>query len=192
MRDGDACKTKCSSIADTFGERVQDAAENKHLHRGAFKLCLKLFRMDAEKREDFVRSLNLYIYMCGEQGLWETHEGDFVDKAEAAKDVSADAVETNVTRLNGGITKLEPEDANGERKPRHGRPPEKTGHKFGQPRDGAPLGDGAFAPGSLGSGESGASCSRKKVTSWPAPNKARPTESGTQWSMKNLMRNRSP
>jgi hypothetical protein len=28
--------------------------------------------------------------------------------------------------------------------------PDKTGHKFGQPRDGAPLGDGATKPGDYG------------------------------------------
>jgi hypothetical protein len=70
---------------------------------------------------------------------------------------TAEAVQTNVTRrLNGGITKLEGDEGRdefkgtkpGERRPRRGRPPDKTGHKFGQTRDGAPLGVGATKPGS--------------------------------------------
>jgi hypothetical protein len=97
--------------------------------------------MDAEKRENFVRSLNLYIDICADRALWGTHEGDLVDKAEAAKDAGAEAAQSNVARLNGGIKKLEPEDDAGP------SAPYKTGHTFGQPRDGMPLGDGADALG---------------------------------------------
>ena len=76
------------SEAGALGEEIKDAVENKHLHAGALKIVVRLARMDAVKRDDFWRSLQLYWDYGIEGGLFGAqHVGDLV---EQARDASGD------------------------------------------------------------------------------------------------------
>ena len=117
IKDADQKKTRMQSISGEIGQRVKDATENGHLHRGAYALMVRLYRMDELKREDFIRQFNLYVDMCRENELFGTeHTGDLVDMAAEASeqdnDPDADAAERNEALLRDGISELkEPEDA---------------------------------------------------------------------------------
>lgn len=107
--------SKVQSINGIIGHDVKDAVENMHLHSGALKLVAKLTRMDAEKRDDFLRAYHLYwAYANGANLFGEHHIGDLVDDAEAGV-LSAettplgDVVANNIRKLRSGIKKL-PED----------------------------------------------------------------------------------
>ena len=97
-----------SAIAREGGEA---AVDNGHLHRGAYALMLRLYRMDEERRDDFIRSIQLYLDICRDEGLFgEEHVGDLVDKAEAeapAVDEDEAAAEKNAKLLRKGIKKLD-------------------------------------------------------------------------------------
>lgn len=88
IKDAEQKGKRIQSIAGELGERVKNAVENGHLHRGAFRLMLRLYKMDEEKRGDFMRSIGLYMQICHEEGLFgdPEHAGDLVDDAERAED----------------------------------------------------------------------------------------------------------
>ena len=104
-------KTRVQSINGELGARVKAAVDNGHLHRGAYALMLRLYRMDEERRDDFIRSIQLYLDICRDEGLFgEEHVGDLVDKAEAeapAVDEDEAAAEKNAKLLRKGIKKLD-------------------------------------------------------------------------------------
>jgi len=80
IREASNKKSKIATLAGELGERVKNACENAHLHRGAYALSVKLFRMEEQKREDFIRQAMLYIEICRESGLYEQHAGDLFDE----------------------------------------------------------------------------------------------------------------
>lgn len=84
IRDCHIKGKRIQSIAGEMGERVKNAVENGYLHRGAFGLMRRLYKMDETKRADFMRSIGLYMQICHEEGLFgePEHVGDLVDDAE--------------------------------------------------------------------------------------------------------------
>lgn len=129
IKDADQKKTKMQSIAGEIGARVKAAVENGNMHRGAYALMVRLYRMDEERRNDFIRSIQLYLDICAEEGLFgDEHVGDLADMAASevpadddddprpaflknkGADSDADHVATNVERL-GGINGLPGADA---------------------------------------------------------------------------------
>eukprot|EP01037_Dinobryon_pediforme_P011876 gene11876-11967_t len=117
IKDSDQKKTRMQSISGEIGQRVKEATENGHLHRGAFALMVRLYRMDELKREDFIRQFDLYVDMCRENELFGTeHTGDLVDMAanandsEQENDPDAEAAERNEALLRGGISELKEPD----------------------------------------------------------------------------------
>lgn len=124
IKDADQKRTRMRSISGELGERVKHAVEAGHLHKGIFALMVKLYRMDEQARDVWLRQLPLYIDICREEGLFgEEHVGDLAEMAQAG-DAEADAaaaqVAENVERLEGGIRQLEEdgEEQGEERKPR--------------------------------------------------------------------------
>lgn len=105
-------RTKAGSISGAVGERVAAAVENKHLHRQAFGVVAKLDRMEADRRNDAIRSLRLYLDLFEEKkwSVEEGHTGDLVDEAEREKqeEIAARAAE-NAKNL-GGIGELPEEE----------------------------------------------------------------------------------
>lgn len=84
-------KDKIQSIAGSLGERVKHAIENGHLHRGAFQMMVRLYKMEEFKREDFIRQMNLYICICRENELFgPEHVGDLVEQAEGSDEADGD------------------------------------------------------------------------------------------------------
>jgi hypothetical protein len=110
VREVSLKKTRQQSIAGEIGQRVKEAAENGHLHRGAFSLLLKLHRMDEQKRDDFIRAFGLYLDIAEDKNLWDdgAHVGDLADLAQKAAAADAVAAESNAVALEKGISKLEP------------------------------------------------------------------------------------
>jgi hypothetical protein len=118
---------KISTISGALGERVKLAIDNGHLHRGAFALSVRLYKMDELKREDFLRQIDLYVDICRAGGLFGAeHAGDLVEDAEreqeAQAEADADAGEGEPVPLSAaakavqkGIKQLAPK--------RRGRPP---------------------------------------------------------------------
>lgn len=103
------------SIAGEIGQEIKDAVEKHHLHKGAFALFAKLDGMDEMKRNDFLRSFDIYRERAeGAGGKWDT-ASDIVDRAQQPSDeereqaeadkVAAEQTATNVRRLRGGIKK---------------------------------------------------------------------------------------
>jgi hypothetical protein len=84
IKAADQAKTKVASVNGEIGERIKHAVDNANLHPGAFKLILKLYRMDEEKRDAFLRSFDAYRDMAGELNLFEEHVGDIDDLARKA------------------------------------------------------------------------------------------------------------
>lgn len=125
IKDADQKKSKMQSISGELGERVKNAVENGHLHKGAFGLMVKLYRMEEDRRADFIRSIILYLDICREQSLFgQEHVSDLVDDADLAdmargdgvadegeRDPDTEAAEANAAALEGGIKELDPEDA---------------------------------------------------------------------------------
>lgn len=129
IRDADQKKTKMQSIAGEIGARVKAAVENGNMHRGAYALMVRLYRMDEERRNDFIRSVQLYLDICREEGLFgDEHVGDLADMAGGVDDEDGDdprpaflknkhaqdaddQVATNVDRLTAGIKGLPGADA---------------------------------------------------------------------------------
>lgn len=117
IRDADQKKDKMQSISGELGERVKTAVENGHLHKGVFALCVKLYRMEEDKRNDFLRQMPLYLDMCREEGLFGSeHVGDLVDEAQRAddepdRDEDAEAAERNAAALKAGIKPLDAQEA---------------------------------------------------------------------------------
>jgi hypothetical protein len=120
VKDCDQKKTKIASHVGEIGERIKSAVENGNLHKAAFGLIVKLFRMDEDKRNDFLRQFPLYVDMCRDAGLFGSeHVGDLVEDAEAEDRAARkaavegeiqDIVETN-TALLGGISELHDDEA---------------------------------------------------------------------------------
>lgn len=129
IKDADQKRTKIQSISGEIGARVKAAVENGNMHRGAYALMVRLYRMDEERRNDFIRSIQLYLDICSEEGLFgDEHVGDLADMAASegptdddddprpallknkGADPDAEHVATNVERL-GGIKGLPGADA---------------------------------------------------------------------------------
>lgn len=108
VKKSDECKTEMLSISGELGERVKHAIENGHLHRGAFGLVSRLYRMDEFRRNDFIRQFNLYCDICREKGLFGAeHVGDLVDTAEQKQEhPEPDIVAQNAEALEKGIKPL--------------------------------------------------------------------------------------
>jgi hypothetical protein len=98
-----------NDFVDGFDSKVASAVENGHLHRKAFNEVKKLDAMDEFRRNDFIRSFQLYVDILTEK-RWskEGHSGDLVDTAEE-HDEDAEAAEQNAAALEKGIKQLEPE-----------------------------------------------------------------------------------
>ena len=91
IKDAHVKGERILSLAGELGQRVATAVENGHLHRGAFRLMLRLYKMDEEKRGDFMRSIGLYMQICHEEGLFGRETGDmFEGTDEAANEPEAD------------------------------------------------------------------------------------------------------
>jgi hypothetical protein len=113
IKAADQAKTKVSSINGEIGERIKAAAENANLHPAAFEMILKLYRMDPEKRDGFLRSFDAYRDLASELNLFEEHVGDIDDLARKAAAEEAERQEAeeaqvadNVHRLETGIKQL--------------------------------------------------------------------------------------
>lgn len=105
---------RVQSINGEIGERIKHAADNAGLNRQAFGLIAKLARMDEDKRDDFLRSFDLYRQYAEEENLFgEEHVGDMVDEAERTAAAEAGHVTDNVTQLKRGIKELLDEEAGG-------------------------------------------------------------------------------
>jgi hypothetical protein len=109
-------KTRVKSLNDEIGQRVAEAVENGHLHKGAFGLMVRINAMEEEKRNDFLRSFDLYrehVETDATMG-WggDRHVGDLLESAEAPIDNGAARVADNVALLNNGIKQLEESEEN--------------------------------------------------------------------------------
>lgn len=118
VREIDNEKTRVQSIVGTIGERVKEAVENGHLHKGAFNLLSKLYRMDDLKRRDYIDSVRLYLDIAEEQHLFgDEHVGDLAKQADEAaalaKEESAKASRANAKKLAEGIKQLPESDRAG-------------------------------------------------------------------------------
>ncbi len=121
LKEVDLKKDKSASVAGEIGERIKHAVENAHLNRAAFGMIMRLYRMDEEKREDFIRSFDLYREYCEEAKLFgEEHTGDFFDDKEtddtgdkAEPDTAESDAEVgakNAAKVAEGIRELTPEE----------------------------------------------------------------------------------
>ena len=82
IKDAHQKRNEIQGIAGTLGDRVKNAIENGHLHRAAFALMVRLYKMDELKREDFIRQIPIYIEMCRKGELFGVeHAGDLVEMA---------------------------------------------------------------------------------------------------------------
>jgi hypothetical protein len=111
IKAADQAKTKVSSINGEIGERIKAAADNANLHPAAFKMILKLYRMDPEKRDAFLRNFDAYRDLASELNLFEEYVGDLADMAQRDEAREAEAAEEaqvadNVHRLETGIKPL--------------------------------------------------------------------------------------
>lgn len=83
IADAHQKRDKISTIAGELGERIKNAVENGRLHRAAFTLMVRLYKMEELKREDFIRQIGLYVDMCREGNLFRPeHAGDLVAEAD--------------------------------------------------------------------------------------------------------------
>lgn len=93
---------KTASISGEIGERIKNAAENGHLHRKAFAVVAAADRMEEDRRNDFVRSLRLYLDICEHHWDGEGHVGDLADQAaQSAEADDAAHVAENIKNLAG-------------------------------------------------------------------------------------------
>jgi hypothetical protein len=97
IKAADQAKTKVASVNGEIGERIKHAVENANLHSGAFKSILKLYRMDQEKRDTFLRAFDAYRDIAGELNLFEEHVGDIDDLARKAEQEERDAEAAQAT-----------------------------------------------------------------------------------------------
>lgn len=109
IKKSNETKTRMQSISGELGEEIKSAVENKHLHAGALKLVAKLVRMDAVKRDDFLRAFEVYADYAVEGGLFGgQHMGDLIDQERGdGKAEPVDRVVDNVRRLRRGTKKLQ-------------------------------------------------------------------------------------
>ena len=108
-------KNKIASIAGELGERIKHHVEASNLHAGAFKIICMLDRKAEDKRDDFIRSLQLYIEMA-ENEIWaDGHTGDIADMAAQrerdAEEFESAAGDANGKALAKGIKPLDDADA---------------------------------------------------------------------------------
>lgn len=116
LRLGLKTKREMAGLAGEYGQAVKDAAEKHSLHKGAFGHVLKLTRMEPEKREDYLRSVEFLIDMARENGFWLEHAGDLADMAEPVEDAEpndlgdedARMADSNVTAIRAGIQEIAP------------------------------------------------------------------------------------
>jgi hypothetical protein len=110
VKDANLKRTRMQSISGELGERVKTFIETKHLNRAAYTAVAKLCRMDDEdKRNDFLRSFELYLDYCRKDGLLGSeHAGDLVDQANGEDDAAAAQVAQNTARLESGIKAIDP------------------------------------------------------------------------------------
>jgi len=100
---------RVKSITGEMGERVKHAEENAHLNKKALSMIRALHKMDEEKRDDVLRSFDLYRTYAEEAGLFgNNHCGDLVDQAEVGTDEDPGEKQAadNAVRLEAGIKKL--------------------------------------------------------------------------------------
>ena len=118
LKNSDQQKDKLASISGELGARIKEASDNGYLNRGAFGLMLKLYRMEEDKRADFLRSFDAYRdYADQEQLFGSEHVGDLADMASRsepdgeAEKQAADEAQTaaNVEALEQGIKPLTPQ-----------------------------------------------------------------------------------
>jgi hypothetical protein len=97
-------KKRMQSIAGELGERIKEGCDNGHLNRKAFSMIRAIASMDEEKRDDVLRSFDLYRDYCeSEHFFGEKHLGDLAEQAEreAAADRDADAADKKYERAAG-------------------------------------------------------------------------------------------
>jgi len=87
IQDASQKRQKIQSISGELGARIKNAVEEANLNRAAFSLCRRLYDMEEDKRNDFLRS------------------EDQQAEADAAH------VQQNIDRLNGGIKAPSEEEA---------------------------------------------------------------------------------
>lgn len=108
----DGMKAEMDEARGELGAAVKDAEETHGINRKAFKLVLSLKRMEQDKRDDFLRSLDDYrekLDLNPQPDLFADGEGDEAQRRAAqAEKASADdaAAERNSKALKGGIKQL--------------------------------------------------------------------------------------
>ncbi|MEE7478448.1 hypothetical protein [Methylobacterium hispanicum] len=108
----DGMKADMDEARGELGAAVKDAEEVHGINRKAFKLALSLTRMEQDKRDDFLRSLDDYrekLDLNPQPDLFADGEGDEAQRraSQAAKASEDDAAaERNSKALKGGIKQL--------------------------------------------------------------------------------------
>ncbi len=117
-----ATKKRMQSEAGTLGEKIADAVEKHHLHKGAFAVIARLHRMDELKRNDFIRSLDAYMDIM-ENTLWKDqgHTGDLAENAgdgdpETEETEDQKAAKANAEAIKAGIKETDPAKGDGRKK----------------------------------------------------------------------------
>lgn len=123
----DQVKKRVQSANGELGERIKNAVDDGGLHAGAFKAIAKLNRADVMKRNDFLRSFDIYREYA-EKHLWASDTIDMFDdkggetgpedEAAAAAAESEKIGAANGKKIAKGITQLvgEEEQPGGKKK----------------------------------------------------------------------------
>ncbi|GBU18054.1 MULTISPECIES: hypothetical protein [Methylobacterium] len=110
----DGMKADMDEARGELGAAVKDAEETHGINRKAFKLVLSLKRMEQDKRDDFLRSLDDYrekLDLNPQADLFADDEGDEAKRraGQTAKAQADDeAADRNSKALRGGIKQLDP------------------------------------------------------------------------------------
>lgn len=80
-----AMKADMDESRGELGAKIKDAEETHGIHRGAFKLALKLRNMEDAPRADFLRALNDYIDKMGLRAQADLFEEGGQDDRSLAK-----------------------------------------------------------------------------------------------------------
>jgi predicted RNA polymerase sigma factor len=86
LRDIPVTKMKCAAITGTLGERIAEAKEKFGLHPKALKEVARQLAMSEDARNDYQRSVELYMDYAREAGLLDEHHGDMMDEETGAGD----------------------------------------------------------------------------------------------------------
>lgn len=116
-------RKRVQSANGELGERIKNAVEGSNLHAGAFKSIMKLNRADVVKRNDFLRSFDIYREYA-EKHLWASDTVDMFDEKDADPEEqrAADAAESekigeaNGKKIAKGITLLDDSEKPGAKK----------------------------------------------------------------------------